>query len=124
MNTVKIGAWGENEACKFLKSMGYEVIEKNYHSRYGEIDIVAKDKDCLVFAEVKTRKNKSYGNACEYVTRRKQEKIIRTAEKYIKKNPETEIRFDVIEIYYHKTLESLTLKEINHIINAFICENQ
>lgn len=122
MNTTKIGAWGEKQSCEFLKNLGYEILTVNYHSRYGEIDIIAKENNCLVFAEIKTRKNNFYGNAAEYVTHSKQKKIIQTAEKYIENNPDTELRFDVIEVYYRQIYGTPVLKKINHIKNAFICD--
>ena len=120
MNNYKIGLWGENQAEEYIKKLGYLVIEKNYHTRYGEIDIIAKDNDCLVFIEVKTRKNNFFGNACEYVDAKKQKKLILTAEQYIQDNPDIELRFDVIEVYYSESYDNFSLKNINHIKNAFI----
>ena len=54
MKTKEIGDFGESEACEYLKKQGYIIVEKNFHSRYGEIDIIALDEHCTVFVEVKT----------------------------------------------------------------------
>lgn len=120
MKKVNIGSWGEDRACEYLTANGMTIICRNYHSRYGEIDIIAKDKNCTVFVEVKTRKNSVFGNASEYVTRKKQDKIILTAQQYIGSEAEIEMRFDVIEVYYYNNLKSFIVKQINHIKNAFI----
>ena len=74
MNTKEIGNLGEDTACEYLKSHGYMILQRNYHSRYGEIDIIASKGDTVVFCEVKTRKNSSFGHASEYVDFRKQKK--------------------------------------------------
>ncbi len=105
------GKTGEDRAEEFLKNKGYEILERNYHSRYGEIDIIAKKNGCVVFIEVKTRKSTAYGRPCEFVTPKKMEKIIKTAMIYLK-NQEVEMRFDVIEVYTKNW-------EIEHIENAF-----
>lgn len=106
-----IGNDGEKQAEKYLKKQGYKIIDRNYFSRFGEIDIIALHKNCTVFVEVKKRKNELYDGGAAYVDVRKQKKIIKTAESYIqKKNLDGEMRFDVIEINH---------EEINHIKNAF-----
>ena len=120
MTTLDIGHWGEDMACEYLSEHNLTIITRNYHSRYGEIDIIAKDKDCIVFVEVKTRKSSLYGLACEYVTAKKQVKIINTARCYLGECYECEIRLDVIEIYYTDMHNNKKIKKINHIKNAFI----
>lgn len=122
MTSRERGIWGEDEACRYLQSKGFSVLERNYHSRFGEIDIIADDCGCLVFVEVKTRKSKSYGYACEYVTESKMKKIILTAEAYLGNVEYPPVRFDVVEIYYFETDNCLRLKSINHIENAFPAE--
>jgi putative endonuclease len=84
----------------------------------GEIDIIAEKDDCTVFVEVKTRKGNRFGNASEYVDSRKQEKIKKTALCYISKL-ETDMRFDVIEVYYSDAYGEFEVTSINHIENAF-----
>lgn len=120
MNKGNIGSWGEEIACNYIMKKGMTVISRNYRSKFGEIDIIAKDGGCIVFIEVKTRKNNLYGNASEYVTRKKQKKIILTAQEYIGSDTDTEMRFDVIEVYYYEYLTKPNVKIINHIKNAFI----
>lgn len=122
MTSRERGVWGEDEACRYLQSKGFSVLERNYHSRFGEIDIIADDCGCLVFVEVKTRKSKSYGYACEYVTESKMKKIILTAEAYLGNVEYPPVRFDVVEIYYFEADNCLRLKSINHIENAFSAE--
>ncbi len=110
----KIGDKGEKIACDFLIRQGFEILQTNFHSRYGEIDIICKKEDLLVFAEVKTRKNDKFARACEFVDYKKQKKMTITAEYYIMQNNiDMNIRFDVLEIYTDNAIK------INHIINAF-----
>lgn len=120
MTTKEIGDFGENAACEYLQSLGYSIVQKNFHSKHGEIDIIAYDKSCTVFIEVKTRKNSLYGNASEFVDFRKQQKIILCAKYYLDDNIDEEVRFDVVEIYYYEKGNNLVLKEINHIKDAFM----
>lgn len=122
MSTKEIGDFGEKCVVEYIKKSGYDVIKKNFHTRYGEIDIIAKDKDCTVFIEVKARKNRLYGNASEYVNLKKQEKIIKSALSYLEDIENTEIRFDVAEVYYLEKDNKFLLKEINYIENAFLKE--
>ncbi len=116
MNTTKeIGDFGEKAAAMHLKEKGYIIIEHNFRSRFGEIDIIARDIDgTYVFVEVKTRKNILYGRPSEYVDYRKQNKIRKTA-MYYTHSDDVDMRFDIIEIIYSN--EKAT--EINHIENAF-----
>ncbi len=106
-----IGILGENQAEQYLKKMGYKILSKNYHSRFGEIDIIALDKNTTVFVEVKKRGEKSFAGGAEFVTASKQKKIIKTALFFIQSNNiQNDMRFDVIEI---------NCNNINHIKNAF-----
>ncbi|MCL6628515.1 MAG: YraN family protein, partial [Armatimonadetes bacterium] len=75
-----LGTQGEILAAKHLESLGYEIIERNYRSQFGEIDIVASQNGDLVFVEVKTRRNAKFGYPSESVNLKKQQKIIRTAQ--------------------------------------------
>ena len=93
------GDYGENCAVKFLKKNGYKIIERNFRSRFGEIDIIAQKKEYIVFIEVKLRKNDSFGGGAAAVDRRKQERIKKTAAFYLAKMPmEPNVRFDVVVI--------------------------
>lgn len=108
-NKRKIGLEGESKAVEYLKSKSYQIIETNYHSRYGEIDIIAKDKDTFVFIEVKYRKNSKFGLGSESVSMKKISSISKTARYYLK-SEDIDCRFDVV---------SIDKNEITHIINAF-----
>ena len=91
---------GEQLACKYLKNRGFDVIEKNYKTRYGEIDIIAVHQDVLCFIEVKSRKSTEYGLPEEYVDRRKQQKLIKTSLIYCINTitPVQDRRFDVVSV--------------------------
>lgn len=93
------GKWGEMEAIRMMKERGIEVIEANWTFLHLEIDIVGKDGNTLVIAEVKTRTSAEYGDPEMFVTRAKQKKLIRAANKYVQhKHLDCEVRFDVIGI--------------------------
>ncbi len=101
LNNILKGKQGENIAEQYLKKLGYKIIERNWHySKNAEIDIIAEDKDCLVFVEVKTRTTLEYGHPFEAITKTKIEKIHKAIFGYIKecdKNYKT-FRFDGISI--------------------------
>ena len=118
MTAKEIGNFGEDAACSFLEEKNIQIIKRNYHCRAGEIDIIAKDGNCTVFCEVKTRIRTDFGNPCEFVDFRKQEKIIKTA-LYYTMTDDIEMRFDVIEVYYAVKGDCPVVLEINHIENAF-----
>ena len=123
MDKKEVGILGEKFAQGILKNKGFSIVEANYHSRYGEIDIIAQNDDFLIFVEVKTRVEHSLVSPAEAVNFSKQKKIIRTALEYISKNScEKQPRFDVIEIVIKKSDEFL-VKEYNHIENAFWAED-
>ena len=115
----QIGKWGERIALDYFCDKGYTFVCKSFRSRFGEIDLIIKNSKFLVFVEVKTRKNKNFAHAREYVNKVKQRKIIATANYYLMKKPvNLQPRFDVIEIYSQH--EDKTQKpEIVHIENAF-----
>jgi len=100
---VKLGEKGERLACKFLEQKGYRIISRNFKTSLGEIDIIAKDKDALVFIEVKTRVSLQYGRPFESVNRNKRRKIANVALLYLKKLKEVPVcRFDIVSIYHKK----------------------
>ena len=96
-----LGKLGEKIAERYLQENNYKIIEKNFECRQGEIDIIARQKDQIVFVEVKTRTNRKYGNPIEAVTNLKLKHIMRTIKYYlyIKKLENQFITIDVIEIY-------------------------
>ena len=106
------GKTGEEFAAKYLESIGYTIIERNFVARQGEIDIVARDKEELVFIEVKTRTNTLYGKPIDAVNIHKQKHLISTVKYYLYVNHlENEfVRLDVIEVYLKDDLY-----KINHI---------
>lgn len=116
MNHIRTGNKGEQSAVEYLSKLGYTIITTNYRVKTGEIDIIAKDKDYLVFIEVKTRRSTIYGFPAEAVNYKKQQKIINTALCFLNYRglSNTACRFDILEIY----LEKDTVR-YNHIINAF-----
>jgi len=109
-----VGGLGEKIASDFLKKSGYRVIEKNFRSRYGEIDIIALDGQDIVFVEVKLRNNLSFGSGREAVSPAKQLRIIKSAVDYIKKKSleGRNVRFDVIEVCGRRDT-------VEHIKSAF-----
>jgi len=93
----QLGKWAEGIACEFLRQHGYGIIERNWHSRFGEIDIIARDKGTLVFVEVKMRTGSGYGDAKEAVPFWKCKRIITTARAYLRMTrSELPARFDVV----------------------------
>ena len=95
-----LGAWGEELALAFLRNKGYQLLARNYRSRYGEIDLIVHNPMFLVFVEVKLRKSAEFAAAAEYVDTRKQAKLRTTAEFWLMDNETTlQPRFDVVEIY-------------------------
>ncbi len=116
--TKDIGDFGEAAACKYLEENDYEILERNFRLKCGEIDIIARNDETLVFVEVKTRATTAYGQPSEYVDARKQDKIRKTALCFVKSIDE-DMRFDVIEVLYQKVYGDFEIKSINHIVNAF-----
>ena len=106
------GDFGEEKAAKYLKRQKYKIIKRNFKNQLGEIDIIAKQKDVVVFVEVKTRTDESFGFAAEAVDSKKQQKIRNVALLYTQKHNISNFRFDVVEVYIKDD-------RINHIINAF-----
>jgi len=94
------GRLGEDAASEFLLKKGYEIVKRNYYTRYGEIDIISKEGNCLVFVEVKKRTSNKYGTGAQAVTSKKIEKIRTCAAIYLSENDlhDQEVRFDIIEI--------------------------
>ncbi|MFT6121955.1 MAG: putative endonuclease [Oleiphilaceae bacterium] len=111
----------ENIALKYLEKNNLTLVEKNFHSRFGEIDLIMKDEDTLTFVEVRYRKNVSHGSASESVNLSKQKKIIKTAKIFLTQNNGWHLnsRFDVIAI------SPATLLPFKHQIDwykaAFTC---
>lgn len=114
------GTVAEDKTTVYLRKKGFYIAKRNFHSRYGEIDIIAENKDMVLFVEVKLRTQDSLVSGLEAVDKFKRERIIKTAMDYIKKSHcELQPRFDVAEIIsYVKDDGSLGYK-MNYIGNAF-----
>ena len=94
-----LGQWAEQTALLFLQSQQYQYVNKNYHSRFGEIDLIVKRDNELVFVEVKARSAGSHAEACEVISYSQQRKIIKTAQFFLQRYPNYynfDCRFDVI----------------------------
>ncbi|MEG0156902.1 MAG: YraN family protein [Anaerovoracaceae bacterium] len=103
MEKKALGAFGEEKAAELLMEKGYEIIARNFACRGGEIDLIAKDKNRLIFVEVKTRTNLAYGRPSEALTPKKLERLRRAAAYYLYTHPgnPVEVRFDVIEVFFN-----------------------
>lgn len=98
-NNRQVGATHEQKAAEFLIAQGYNILERNFTCRQGEIDIIARDGEYICFVEVKYRAGKTAGEAAEAVDRRKQRKILRVARFYLMRHGMSEwtpCRFDVV----------------------------
>ena len=111
-----LGGLAERKAANYMRKKGYDLIEHNYNTRFGEIDLIFEYNDMIIFTEVKARNENSIALPREFVDEQKQAKIIATAGLYIQKyNVELQPRFDVIEIY----MQNNKVKLIKHLENAF-----
>ncbi len=119
MDTRSLGQFGEEQAARYLRRRFYHVVERNFRCRFGEIDLIAKRGGILAFVEVKLRRDDAHGEAREFVTARKQERLRAAAELWLSQH-ETALqpRFDVIEVYAPNG-EAGPVR-LNHIENAFM----
>ena len=110
-----IGQHNEDLALRFLQKKGLALIQRNYRSRYGEIDLVMQDKRHIVFVEVRFRSSKNFGGALLSVDHRKQAKLIKCAQQYmVNESSRLDFRFDVIAIS-----PASSQHDIQWITNAF-----
>ena len=113
------GAWGEAIAAAYLRKKHYQIVASGYRCRFGEIDLIVKNRKFLVFVEVKLRKTDTFAKAYEYVTHSKQDRIRTTASMYLSQNPtDLQPRFDVIEVYAPQGTAT-PHPEIIHMEDAF-----
>ena len=113
MNNRQFGDMGEEIAAKYLKDKGYEILDRNVHySRFCELDIVAKQKNTLVFVEVKTRKTDAFGTPFEAITKTKHENIKKGALNYLSEHNYKSYRIDVIGITLEPELKIEHLQNI------------
>lgn len=113
MSTEKLefGQLAEKAAVEFLRSNGYKIRECNYRTKFGEVDIIAQDKDVICFVEVKARHSLDLGSPAEAVCLRKQRQISKTAINYLKncKLLESAARFDVVSLIYKDKVPEISL---------------
>jgi len=114
---LRIGQFGEHAAERYLKQLGYKLLATNFRAGKGEIDLVFRDGDVLVFVEVKTRSSEEWGRPVTAVDREKRRIISKTALAYLRLlgNPPVRFRFDVVEVL----LDGQTVREVRHIPNCF-----
>ena len=113
---IELGVWGERVAAKELKRRGFKILYRNYRGPHGgEIDLIFRDRETLVFVEVKTRSNEEYSRPLDAVNRKKQKLIQRGALAWLRLlgHPDLTFRFDVVEVIASKP------PEIRLIENAF-----
>lgn len=109
----KQGNKAEQQACKYLQQQGLNLLEKNFSTKAGEVDLIMRDGETLVFIEVRYRKNTDFGGAAASVTVKKQQRIIKAALAYQQKHrPQSSMRFDVMAIEGDN-------EEVNWIVSAF-----
>ena len=116
LERINLGKYGEKLALKKIRSLGYKYITRNYRCHLGEIDLIARDGDCLVFIEIKTRKGRSLSYAKEAIDQRKMRQISKVALAYMKANDCVDVRsrFDVVAVNINGDKE-----EVEVIPNAF-----
>lgn len=114
----EIGTYGESIAKNFLITNGYKILDMNFRNKYGEIDIICKLNNIIIFCEIKSRYTNSFGSPIESITYYKQKQIIKLSQIYIIKNKflNYNIRYDIIEIIFNNINASYTL---NHVKDAF-----
>ena len=117
---LRRGELGERAARKHLKQLGLKFLAANFRSERGEIDLVFRDDDCLVFVEVKTRSSENWVRPAAAVNKRKRRLLTQTALDYLRllKNPEVKVRFDIVEVM----LTDGQVREVRHLPNTFAME--
>ena len=117
---LRRGKLGERAARKHLKRAGLKFLTANFRTSRGEVDLVCRDRDCLVFVEVKTRSSEEWTRPAAAVDRERRQRLTRTALDYLRllRNPQVKLRFDIVEVL----LEDGAVREIRHLPNTFAME--
>jgi putative endonuclease len=110
------GAWGEELALRYLTEKGYELVERNYRTRFGELDLILRHGNTIVFAEVKLRRGTGFGSPLDAITTRKQATIRSLAERYLAKH---EMDFDTVRFDVVGILVSQGTPRLVHVPDAF-----
>jgi putative endonuclease len=115
---LRRGAFGERAAKKFLQRQGLKFLAANFRSVRGEIDLIFRDEDCLVFVEVKTRSSEDWVRPAAAVNAERQRRLSQCALDYLRllKNPPVKIRFDIVEVL----LNDSKIQDIRHLPNTFV----
>jgi putative endonuclease len=116
----EVGATGEKTAESFLKRRGYKILERNVRSRYGEIDIIAREDRCLVFVEVRTRRGSEFGTPEESVTSAKRGRLVALAESYLQsleKMPSS-WRIDLVAVELDREGRTSTVRHIENVVEG------
>ena len=116
---LRRGAFGERAARRHLQRLGWRLLAANYRSDFGEIDLIFRDRTCLVFVEVKARSSEEWSRPADAVDAAKQRRISRTAFDYLRRlgAPAARFRFDIVEVLLEQNGD--VIREIRHIPNAF-----
>src|SRR5260370_32028497 len=117
---LRHGDLGERSAKKYLKKHGLKFLTANFRSDRGEIDLICRDHDCLVFVEVKTRSSEEWARPAAAVNKERRQRLTRAALDYLRllKNPPVKLRFDIVEVL----LEEGAVREGRHLPNNFAME--
>lgn len=120
MKRKTTGIIGEKLAADFLTENGYEIIETNFRCKEGEVDIIAKDGDCLVFAEVRTKRNLMFGSPEESITARKKEHLRNTANYYIQEHESLpqQYRIDLVAVELNRIGETARIEVIKNVVEG------
>lgn len=117
---LRLGKLGEKAAKHQLQRQGLKFLTANFRSARGEIDLIFREADCLVFVEVKTRSSEAWGRPASAVNRERRQRLTRAALDYLQllRNPPVKIRFDIVEVL----LEAETVRAVRHLPNTFAME--
>jgi putative endonuclease len=117
---LRAGKAGERAARRHLQRRGLKFLVSNYRTPRGEIDLVFRHKDCLIFVEVKTRSSEDWGRPAAAVDRERRQRLTRAGLDYLReiKNPRVRVRFDIVEVL----MEAGEVREIRHLENSFPME--
>ena len=120
MKRKEVGERGERLARKHLERLGYAIIETNYRCGEGEIDIIARDGEVLVFVEVRARRSDTCGSAAESITDAKKARITAAAESYVQAHasPDTELRIDTVLITMDRGGRALAIEHLENAISG------
>lgn len=114
---LRVGRLGERAARKHLKRQGLKFLTANFRSDRGEIDLIFRDRDCLIFVEVKARSSEEWGRPAAAVDRERRRRLTQAGLDYLRllRNPAIKVRFDIVEVLLHAD----QVREVRHLPNTF-----